>query len=68
MRIRIVEVGDGSRVGRFACLACDGIIEAEREQVYADLDGPAFRAYYHGTCVPAMTEERGADGPRELQP
>lgn len=33
------------------CLVCKGPIPTGRK--YADLDGPAFRAYYHHRCLPA---------------
>jgi hypothetical protein len=32
------------------CLACSATLK--HSDAYADLDGPAFRAYYHADCRP----------------
>ena len=39
-----------------ACLACDRRMWSAGEALYADLDGPAFRAYYCGSCTVRRTE------------
>jgi hypothetical protein len=50
---------------RTICFKCGVGLQTDRDfpSVWADLDGPAFRAYYCGTCVnqiagPSKEEER----------
>lgn len=38
------------------CLTCGKVIPANAPKV-ADLDGEAFKAYYHQTCQPTQTEQ-----------
>jgi hypothetical protein len=44
-----------------ACVKCGGKVGHLRDAfvptVYADLDGEAFKAYYHASCVPALESE-----------
>lgn len=44
------------------CAKCDKVIHQSRESVWADLDGPAFKAYYHEECVfgPRTTDQMGS--------
>lgn len=36
---------------RFQCVRCNGWAPQFTETVYADLDGPAFQAYYCSKCA-----------------
>jgi hypothetical protein len=36
---------------RFKCFKCEKLSDTKHEAVYADLDGPSFRAYYCETCM-----------------
>lgn len=43
---------NGTRTVEVACLACGQMIRRGQPGV-ADLDGPAYRAYYHVACAPS---------------
>lgn len=51
--MKIVDVPLTYNCTSFPCLACGAMIKGKQEKVYADLDGPAFEAYYHGSCIPS---------------
>ena len=38
------------------CLACEKLMDSEGEAIYADLDGPAFKAYYCALDVMRLTQ------------
>ena len=46
------------------CLKCQQVIPAGTTKI-ADLDGPAFKAYYHTTCVPKETSDHDDHDPTE---
>ena len=48
MRLQIVKEPPGFAT---QCIACHQMIPAGTTKI-ADLDGPAFQAYYHTTCAP----------------
>jgi hypothetical protein len=49
--MRITRVSMRAGAIKVFCIHCHGFIDGSREPVYADLDGPAFEAYYHRQCL-----------------
>jgi hypothetical protein len=39
---------------------CGKQIDGRNEAMFADLDGPAFKAYYHAQCLPAEEVRKAA--------
>lgn len=49
MRIQKVSMRAGAI--KTTCLKCGERIDGATEPMYADLDGEAFKAYYHMACI-----------------
>jgi hypothetical protein len=52
MRLEPTPIAAGGPV-TFTCHGCGRHVNQAQETVYADLEGPAFQAYYCGTCAPS---------------
>lgn len=39
------------------CLECGKRIQSDRDPIIADLDGPAFQAYYCAPCAEKLSED-----------
>lgn len=51
--VSIEDWNNGTRNVEVPCLACGQMIRLGQPGV-ADLDGPAYRAYYHASCIAAL--------------
>jgi len=63
--MRLVQCVSHSTVSvRVTCESCAGrfYVSYHGEPVFADLDGPAFRAYFCAECAPVVREEHEKTG------
>lgn len=55
MRIQEVKPSTSGYVPIVPCYACKRMMQGNRETIWADLDGPAFEAYYCDECKQAVS-------------
>lgn len=57
----VADRNPGAYAVQVPCLACGALVLLADAQI--DLDGPAYRAYYHQECVPTDAPRRERDKP-----